>query len=226
MFIPLKDENPTSRFPLITILFIALNVVVFFYQIFSPEGLQYHVLRLGAIPYEITHFRSLTIPRIPRLFPPLTLVTAMFLHGGLLHLGGNMLYLWIFGNNVEDYLGSARFILFYLLCGLAASFTHIIFNPNSTVPMIGASGAIAGILGAYLILFPQARVMTLIFLFVFIEIVPVPAAFFLLLWFFLQVMNVGLGGGVAWFAHIGGFLAGIVLVQVFKPRRRQKVWLN
>ncbi|HHF42892.1 MAG: rhomboid family intramembrane serine protease [Candidatus Aminicenantes bacterium] len=226
MFIPLKDENPTSRFPLITLLFIGLNVVIFFYQIFSPEGLQYHVLRLGAIPYEITHFRTLALPRIPRLFPPLTLLTAMFLHGGLLHLGGNMLYLWIFGNNVEDYLGSLRFILFYLICGLAASFTHIIFNPNSTVPMIGASGAIAGILGAYLILFPHARVMTLVFLFVFIEIVPVPAAFFLLLWFFLQVMNVGLGGGVAWFAHIGGFLAGIFLVRLFKPRRTQKIWLN
>lgn len=226
MFIPLRDVNPTSRFSIVTVFFIAINVLIFFYQLFSPEGLQYHVLRMGAIPYELTHFRSLAIPSVSRLFPPLTLLTAMFLHGGFLHLGGNMLYLWIFGNNIEDYLGPLRFILFYIICGLAASLTHIIFNPNSTVPMIGASGAVAGILGAYLILYPQARVLTLVFLFIFIEIVPVPAAFFLLLWFFLQVMNVGLGGGVAWFAHIGGFLAGVFLIRIFKPRRRARFWVN
>ena len=226
MFIPLRDENPTTRFPFITVLFIVLNVLIFFYQIFSPEGLQYHVFRMGAIPYELTHFRSLAFPHVPRLFPPLTLLSAMFLHGGFLHLGGNMLYLWIFGNNIEDYLGPFRFILFYIICGLAASLTHVIFNPNSTMPMIGASGAIAGILGAYLMLYPQARVMTLVFLFIFIEIVPIPAAFFLLLWFFLQVMNVGFGGGVAWFAHIGGFLAGVLLIRVFNPRRRARLWVN
>jgi membrane associated rhomboid family serine protease len=220
MFLPLKDDNPTTRIPYVTVLLLALNILVFFFQMLSPSGLQYYVLRMGAIPYEITHFTSLPIPNVPRLPPPLTLLTAMFLHGGLLHLLGNMLYLWIFGNNIKDYLGSIRFVLFYLLSGLGASLTHIIFNPNSQVPMIGASGAIAGVLGAYLILYPRANVKTLIFLFFFIRIVPIPAAIVLGLWFFLQIMNVGMGGGVAWFAHIGGFLVGILLIKIFSGRGR------
>jgi membrane associated rhomboid family serine protease len=220
MFIPLRDDNPTARIPYVTVLLLAANILVFFFQLFSPSGLEYYVLRMGAIPYEITHFTSLTVPNVPRLPPPLTLLTAMFLHGGILHLLGNMLYLWIFGNNIEDYLGSFRFILFYLLSGLGASLTHIIFNPNSQVPMIGASGAIAGVLGAYLILYPRANVMTLVFLFFFIRIVPIPAAIVLGLWFFLQIMNVGMGGGVAWFAHIGGFLVGVLLIKILSGRRR------
>jgi membrane associated rhomboid family serine protease len=212
MFIPLKDYNPTRRFPIVTIIFIALNMVIFFYQVASPEGLQYHVFRAGAVPYEITHFTSLT--EVPRLFPPLTLLTSMFLHGGLFHLLGNMLYLWIFGNNIEDYLGSVRFVFFYVICGLGASLTHILFHPNSKIPMIGASGAIAGILGAYLVLFPNARVKTL----VFIWIVPVPAFFLLIIWFFGQVMNIGMSGGVAWFAHIGGFLIGLFIIAYYKQK--------
>lgn len=232
MFIPLKDENPTSRFPLVTVLFIALNIFIFFYQLFSPEGLQYFVYKMGTIPYEITHFKPLALvvyesrEPISRLSPPLTLITSMFLHGGFLHLFFNMLYLWIFGNNIEDFLGPIRFIIFYLLSGLGASLTHIIFNPNSQVPMIGASGAIAGVLGAYLILYPGARVLTFVFLFFIIRIIPIPAAFVLGLWFLLQVMNVGIGGGVAWFAHIGGFLIGIVLIKVFTEKRRPKVWIH
>ncbi|MGD2295662.1 MAG: rhomboid family intramembrane serine protease [Candidatus Aminicenantes bacterium] len=227
MFIPLRDENPTSRFPVITLLFIALNIVIFFYQLFSPGGPEYLVYRMGAIPYEITHFKSLmlvsglTSEPIARLSPPLTLITSMFLHGGFFHLLFNMLYLWIFGNNVEDFLGAFRFILFYLISGLGASLTHIIFNPNSQVPMIGASGAIAGVLGAYLILYPRARVMTLIFF----SVVPIPAAIVLGLWFFLQVLNVGVGGGVAWFAHIGGFLVGLGLIKLI-TRKRPRVWIH
>lgn len=220
MFIPLRDDNPTRRIPYVTVLLLALNILVFVVQVFSPSGLEYYVLRMGAIPYEITHFTSLPIPDVPRLPPPLTLLTAMFLHGGIFHLLGNMLYLWIFGNNIEDYLGSFRFILFYLLSGLGASLTHIIFNPNSQVPMIGASGAIAGVLGAYLILYPRANVLTLVFLFFFIRIVPIPAAIVLGFWFLLQVMNVGMGGGVAWWAHIGGFLVGILLIKIFSGRGR------
>lgn len=219
MFIPLKDENPTSRFPYITVFFIGLNILIFFYQIFSPQGLQYYVYKLGTIPYEITHFKTLSL--FPRTFPPLSLITSMFLHGGLFHLFGNMLYLWIFGNNIEDFLGPFRFVLFYLISGLGASLTHIIFNPNSQAPMIGASGAIAGVLGAYLILYPTARVLTL----VFIWILPIPAAIILGLWFFAQVMNLGLGGGVAWFAHIGGFLIGFVLIRVYS-KRRYRVWIH
>ena len=215
MFIPLRDENPTRRVPIFTLLLIAVNVVVFAVQVFSPLSLPYYVLRMGTIPYEITHFTTVQGLPVERISPVLALVVSMFLHGSLFHLLGNMLYLWIFGNNVEDFLGPVRFVLFYLVCGLSAAGTHIVFNPNSTVPMIGASGAIAGILGAYFLLYPRARVDTL----VFIWILPVPAAFILGLWFLGQILNIGLGGGVAWFAHIGGFLAGLVLVRVFAKRR-------
>ncbi len=233
MFVPLKDENPTSRFPYITVFFIALNILIFLCQFFSPQGLQYYVLKMGAIPYEITHFTTVSFVSpesqepVSRLLPPLSLMASMFLHGGFLHLFGNMLYLWIFGNNIEDFLGSFRFILFYLLSGLGASLTHIVFHPNSQVPMIGASGAIAGILGAYLILYPRARVLTFVFLFFFIRILPIPAYFILGIWFILQVLNVGLGGGVAWFAHIGGFLIGIALIKIYtRKRRKVKSWVH
>lgn len=222
MFIPLKDENPTRRFPIITIFIIALNTAIFLWQIFSPAGLEAHILRLGAIPYEITHFRSLD-PEV-RVPPWLTLITAMFVHGSLFHLLGNMLYLWIFGNNVEDYLGSIRFIFFYLICGLAASLSHIVTHPTSRIPMVGASGAIAGVLGAYFVLYPGAKVLTLMFFFFFIRIIAVPAGFFLGFWFLMQILNVGLGGGVAWYAHIGGFLAGLLLVRVQPKRRRFYYW--
>jgi membrane associated rhomboid family serine protease len=222
MFLPLKDENPTSRVPVFTFLLIAANVAMFAYQVLSPQGLGFHVFRMGAVPYELTHFT--TLPGLPRLAPPLTLLTSMFVHGGLFHLLGNMLYLWVFGNNIEDYLGPVRFVLFYLFTGLGASVTHIVFHPNSTIPVVGASGAIAGILGAYLVLYPGARVLTL----VFIWIVPVPAAILLMLWFFGQLMNVGLGGGVAWFAHIGGFLIGILLISRSRLRKppAPRVWVN
>jgi len=220
MFIPLKDENPTQRFPVVTVVLITLNVLVFLYQIFSPEGLQYSIYRMGAIPYEITHFT--TISQLPRISPPLTLLTSLFLHGSFLHLFGNMLYLWIFGNNIEDFLGPFRYILFYLLSGLGASLVHIIFHPSSMIPMIGASGAIAGVLGAYFLLYPGARVITLVFFW----ILPVPAFFILGLWFVAQVMNIGIGGGVAWFAHVGGFLIGIALIRIYVKRRRIPRWVQ
>lgn len=224
MLIPLRDENPTRRFPAVTILIIALNVVIFLGQALSPRGLDYYSSRMGVVPYEITHFESLEPGR--RLAPGLTLLASMFIHGGLFHLLGNMLYLWIFGNNVEDYLGSFRFIFFYLVSGLGAAFTQVLFSPGSRIPMIGASGAIAGVLGAYFILFPRARVMTFVFLFVFIRVLPIPAAYVLGFWFLAQVLNIGLGGGVAWFAHIGGFLVGIALVLAFRRLRRPPAWVN
>jgi len=214
MFIPLKDENPTYRVPYITGLLISLNILVFLYQIFSPQGLQLSVLKMGVIPYEITHFT--TVSGIPRLAPPLTLLTSMFLHGGLFHLLSNMLFLWIFGNNIEDYLGHVRFAVFYLVCGVGAAMTHIVFHPGSTIPMVGASGAIAGILGAYFLLYPRARVLTLIF----IWIIPVPAAVILGVWFVSQLLNVGIQGGVAWFAHIGGFLIGMIWIRTLMRRRK------
>ncbi len=220
MFIPLKDENPTQRFPIVTVVLITLNVLIFLYQIFSPQGLQYSIYRMGAIPYEITHFT--TISHLPRISPPLTLLTSLFLHGSFFHLFGNMLYLWIFGNNIEDFLGPFRYILFYLVSGLGASLVHIIFHPSSMIPMIGASGAIAGVLGAYFLLYPGARVLTIVFFW----IIPVPAFFILGLWFVAQVMNIGIGGGVAWFAHIGGFLIGVALIRIYVKRRRVQRWVQ
>jgi membrane associated rhomboid family serine protease len=219
MFIPLKDENPTLRFPIITVILIAINCLVFIYQVASPQGLEYYVLKFGIIPYEITHWHLEA--GVPRVAWPLSLLTGILLHGSLFHLLGNMLYLWIFGNNVEDFLGLLRFSFFYLTCGIAASLIQVAFSPNSQVPMIGASGAIAGLLGAYLVLFPSARVKTLVFLFFYITVISVPAWIILGIWFVLQLFNIGLGGGVAWFAHIGGFLIGIGLIMSQIKRRRK-----
>ena len=215
MFIPLKDDNPTLKFPYITILLIAINGIVFIYQFSLGIGAERFILRMGAVPYEITHFTD-RLPYSP--FPvQLTILTSMFIHGDILHLLGNMLYLWIFGNNIEDSVGHFRFVIFYLLCGTAASFTHIIMNINSLVPMVGASGAIAGILGAYLLLYPRARVLVLIWLLFFIRTVWIPSIIVLGLWFILQIYSVSLGGsGVAWFAHIGGFAAGFILIKFFE----------
>jgi membrane associated rhomboid family serine protease len=216
MFLPLRDDNPTSRFPFVTVGLIAANVLIFLAQATAPHGLEQAVLRFGAVPYAVTHFRSLAgASAVP---PLLTLLTSMFLHGSLFHLMGNMLYLWIFGNNIEDRLGPFRFALFYLACGTAAALTHVAFAPSSRVPMIGASGAIAGVLGAYALLYPRARVRTLVFLVFYIDVVAVPAGLILGIWFALQVLNVGIGGGVAWFAHIGGFLAGLLLIRLARRR--------
>lgn len=212
MFIPLRDENPTSRLPVVTVLLIAANVAVFILQAAAPHGIELAAVRFGAVPYNITHFRSLAGTAG---FPPLlTLLTSMFLHGSLFHLLGNMLYLWIFGNNIEDRLGPVRFVLFYLVCGVAAALAHVLALSSSRTPMIGASGAIAGVLGAYWVLFPRARVMTFVFLIFYIDVVPVPAGIVLGLWLLIQVLNIGMGGGVAWFAHVGGFLAGVVLIRL------------
>jgi len=218
LLLPLKDDNPTSSFPFVTIALILANGLIFFHQIrldFAES--QRFIFQWGAIPYQITHGEVLHVaPWIPL---PLTLFSSMFLHGGFLHLFGNMLYLWIFGNNIEDTLGHFRFFLFYLVCGLFAAAVQIFSAPDLTVPMIGASGAIAGILGAYLLLFPGARVLTLFFIFVFIRLIRIPAIIILGLWFFIQLLGVGTAtSNVAFFAHIGGFIAGLILVKPFQPR--------
>lgn len=218
--IPLKDDNPTKTFPFVTIAIITVNIAVYVYQLTLGEKAEtLFILRAGAIPYEITHF--VDIRPLAFIPPPLTLLTAMFVHGGLLHVGGNMLYLWIFGDNIEDRLGHLRFFVFYLLAGLIASLAHIILLPNSTLPMIGASGAIAGVLGAYFLLYPRANVLTLVFFFFFVDIVRIPAIVFLGLWFMFQLLSSGAGGGIAWYAHIGGFAAGVVLVKLFERRKRR-----
>lgn len=215
--IPLYDDNPTRSPAYVTVAFIALNVLVFFYEIsLHPVDLREFVHGYGVIPVRVTSD--------PTADAYLTVVTSMFLHGGWMHLIGNMLYLWIFGNNVEDACGHGRFIVFYLLAGVAAAATQIFLHPNSTVPMIGASGAVSGVLGAYLMLYPRARVLVLVPIFFFVRFFYVPAVVLLVVWFALQLLSgwatLGdTGGGVAFWAHIGGFVAGIVLIPFFKRRR-------
>ncbi|MBI5902594.1 MAG: rhomboid family intramembrane serine protease [Deltaproteobacteria bacterium] len=218
--IPLKDDIPSSTFPFVTISIIVINVLVFVYQTaIGIQGAETFIYRTAAIPYDITHF--LDAPTRSVAPPPFTILTSMFVHGGLFHIAGNMLFLWIFGDNVEDTLGHFRFVIFYLFTGTAASLTHIIMEPASTVPMIGASGAIAGVLGAYFILFPKANIKTLIFLFFFVSVVRIPAVVFLGFWFVLQLLSSGAAGagGIAWYAHIGGFIAGAATVLLLRPGR-------
>ncbi len=219
--IPLRDENPTRSFSFITIFLIVLNSIFFLYELSLGSFLEYAIRRYAVIPYDFVNFLNLK-----QFF---TLLSSMFLHGGLLHLGGNMLYLWIFGNNIEDVLGHYKFLIFYLLCGISASLVHIFTNPHSMLPTIGASGAVSGMLGAYFVLFPQAKVLTLLPVFYFVRIVKVPAFFFLGFWILFQFLSgiaapggegVSGEGGVAWFAHIGGFLAGILLLPIFYRRKK------
>jgi len=220
--IPLRDDNPTVLWPLVTIALILANAAVFFYELsLDPRLLESLIYQMGMVPAAVT---GSFIPGTGGYF---TLVTSMFLHGGWMHVIGNMLYLWIFGNNIEDSMGHLRFILFYLITGLAAAAAHLAFNAASTVPTIGASGAVSGVLGAYLVLFPHARVQTLVTLGFFIRIIYVPAWVLLLFWIGLQLLNQALApidpaaGGVAYAAHIGGFAAGLVLIPLFRKHRRR-----
>ncbi len=221
--IPLRDDNPTTIKPVLTIALIVINSLIFLWQIsLGSEGFQAVVLSLGVTP--VTLIGNETLPPELYLVPPtLTVLTSMFLHGGWMHLIGNMLYLWIFGNNIEDAMGHVRFIFFYLLSGVAAALVQALPNATSAVPMIGASGAISGVLGAYLLLYPRAQVLVLIPLGYFSRLIHLPAVFVLGFWFVLQLINSALAGpgagGVAWGAHIGGFLAGMVLIPFFKYRR-------
>ena len=255
--LPLKDNIPTDRFPVVTVVIIALNVLMFFgFQQATWNGGgfevdQQNVMEYAEIPYEITHpgeacgaLGSLDDPDTqivcgekeelteagakPDGDQPatwITLLTSMFMHGGLLHIAGNMLFLWIFGNNVEDSMGRAKFVVFYLLGGLAATGAHIVLDTNSAVPTLGASGAVAAVLGAYALLYPKARVVTLIFIIIFVTVIELPAWLVLFGWWILQLLSAasqsGLeGGGVAYGAHIGGFLFGLALIKLFASRRR------
>lgn len=217
--IPLKDDNPTRSIPFVTISLIVANVAVFVWELMlPPDAYRTLVQTMGVTPSSLTHL-PLEAGRL--VHGGLTLLVAMFLHGSILHVAFNMLYLWIFGNNVEDVMGHGRFLLFYLACGLIASFTQVAASPLSKVPMIGASGAVSGILGAYVVLFPAARVLTLVFLVFFIRVIPVPAIILLGFWFLLQLLDAGpvAPGGVAVLAHIGGFVAGAALIAAFRRRR-------
>ena len=219
--IPLRDDNPTEITPVVTVAFIVMCVLVFLYEISLPASMnEAFVYMYGAIPAVVFGHVQLP-PELMNLPAYGTLISSMFLHGGWMHLIGNMLYLWIFGNNIEDVMGHAKFIVFYGVCGVIAALSHAIIDPESTIPMVGASGAISGVLGAYLLLYPRARVLVFIPIGFFSQMIYVPAAIVLGLWFLLQLFSGGMsfgheGGGVAFFAHIGGFLAGMVLIGLFK----------
>ncbi|MGH7492356.1 MAG: rhomboid family intramembrane serine protease [bacterium] len=220
--IPLKDDNPRVTFPLINTLLIVVNVAVFLHEMFLPEvEMEQFIQSYGAIPLHVSqgmHYSGL--------------FTSMFLHGGVLHILGNMLYLFIFGDNIEGSMGSIRYLVFYVLCGIGAAISHILIDPGSEVPMVGASGAISGVLGAYMLTYPKARVLVLLPILFYVSTFRVPAVVVLGLWFLNQLISgffstgndQNLGGGIAWFAHIGGFVLGILLVKFFAKKQRDADW--
>ncbi len=219
--IPLRDNLPTRQLPIITVIIIGLNAYVYLKEfLLGSYAARRFIVYYGLIPCGLTGQCDI----VGRAFSPeVTLLTSMFVHAGFFHVAGNMLYLWIFGNNIEDSMGKIRFIIFYLLSGLGVAFAQVLLNPASQVPMVGASGAVSGILGAYLLLFPHARVLTLIPLGFFTQLAEIPAVIVLGFWIVVQLANGVLtfnfeGGGVAWFAHIGGFAVGILLIGLFKRR--------
>ena len=216
--IPIRDILPTRRFPIVNTILIVANSLAFLYEIALGDGAHGLILQAGLVPSELLQGDA------PDRY--LDVVTSMFLHGGWMHVIGNMWFLNIFGDNVEDVLGRMRYVVFYLFAGVGAALLQVAMSPDSTTPMIGASGAIAGVLGAYIWMFPRARVVTLIPLFIFIEFIELPAFLFIGVWFLLQFVQ-GLGsmggastGGVAWWAHIGGFIAGLLLIFLLRPRDR------
>lgn len=223
--IPLRDSTKSRSFPIVNITLILANILVFIWTLgLSAEQQNFIATSYGLIPARVQAQLSAGYP-FPVIFLPF--ITAMFLHGGWLHLLGNMLYLWIFGDNVEDRMGHLPYLIFYLTVGVIGSLAHIMANPGSQIPIIGASGAIAGVLGAYFLAYPRSRILTLVPLLFFITIVQIPAFFFLPIWFILQLVNVygttGVASTVAWWAHIGGFLAGMLLVNLF-PRKRYHIY--
>jgi len=224
--IPLRDDAPRGSYPYVTVLFIAVNVAVFVYQLKlsfeSPGAVEAFVYSFGAVPAKVSAALAGEYSLQSGLLP---LLSSIFLHGGFFHLLGNIWFLWIFGDNVEDELGHFTYALFYLGCGLIASVAHFLANPGSSIPAVGASGAIAGVMGAYVIRYPWAKIVTLIPLFIFFTTVELPAVVILVYWFVIQFVSgaasIGSeGGGVAWWAHVGGFVAGAVLIW-FRPRRRR-----
>jgi membrane associated rhomboid family serine protease len=231
--IPLKDDMPTRSAPVVTVALIALNVLTYLYQTSlqidsGGEGAaaaQAFAMEFGLVPCRLTGACHLA-GDLPS--PVFTVFSSMFLHGGLFHIAGNMLYLWIFGHNVEDTLGHGRYVVFYLASGVVAAATQTIVDQSSRVPMIGASGAISGVLGAYFLLFPHAKVLTLVIFGFFWRLVSIPALVVLGFWMVVQILNgvgsLGVGGGVAWFAHIGGFFAGMGLVLLVRPKPSLRPW--
>jgi membrane associated rhomboid family serine protease len=238
--IPLKDSTPSRTVPVVVIALIVLNCLVFLLQL--GTGLERSVLAFGSVPYYVTHpgvkeavyqevpvryetwlgtalrMEAVEVPR-PRWGPFGSLFSYMFLHGDLFHILFNMLFLWIFGNNIEGAFGHGKFVAFYFICGLAAALVQSVFTPNATTPMVGASGAVSGVMGAYFLLFPRSRILTLVPFIFFMEMIWLPAFIFLGFWFLLQFLSIGSSSNVAFLAHIGGFVAGMLLTRLFRPRR-------
>ena len=215
--LPLRDSIPSNSKPIVTMALIVVNAVIFLYEI-------------SLDPFSANHLIG-TYGLVPAHLDPVALITSMFLHGGWMHVIGNMWFLWIFGDNVEDILGPGKYLLFYLTCGVLAGLTQVVLSPGSNVPTIGASGAIAGVMGAYMAKFPRSRIITLIFVFVFITTIDLPAVVLLVYWFVIQLFS-GIGtiataspgeGGTAWFAHVGGFLAGYLLIRLMKTKRAHRL---
>lgn len=230
MLIPLRDEKRLKKTPYVTFAIISINVLVFLYQLtMSPLQLNVFYSKYALFPAAITQ-EFFGGPRFsnPMLLRPafLTIFTSMFIHGGLLHIFGNMLYFWVFGNNIEDTIGPLRFAIFYLISGVGAAAAHIASAPSAAIPTIGASGAIAGVLASYLIIYPRVRILTIVPVFFFITLIRIPALLFVGLWFVLQALqgvtslgSAAASSGIAWFAHIGGFLAGTILAFIFMPKQ-------
>src|SRR5216684_5148064 len=219
MFIPLKDINPSRSYPVVNISLILVNVVVFLYQFtLTPHQFKVFVLANSMVPARIPAFLAGNTGFEVAFLP---LLTSMFLHSGLAHIAGNMLFLWIFGDNIEDFFGHLVYGLFYLVCGVGAGLLHILFNLHSTIPALGASGAISGVMGAYMLLYPRERILTLVFFF----LIPIPAFVILGYWFLLQflagisALGAGASGGVAWWAHVGGFLLGMLITMTARAQR-------
>jgi membrane associated rhomboid family serine protease len=231
--IPLRDSHPSGTFPFVTIGLILVNSLVWLYEISLGPKLDRFLFEYGLTPLQFIYFYKLPGGFVANDLVPL--FTSMFIHAGWLHVIGNMWFLWIFGDNVEDRLGHFRYLLFYLLCGIGASLIHVIFNPNSPIPTVGASGAISGVLGAYLVSYPHARIHTLLIIFIIIRFIELPAFIFLIAWFLFQFLSGAsqLGaapdsGGVAYWAHMGGFVVGIVLLWIMpkNPDRQRPTWID
>ncbi len=232
--IPIRDRNPSGTFPFVTIGIIFINVSIFLYELSLGSDLNAFLYQYGIVPIKVAHYyRSPDLTLIDTFFP---FLSSIFLHAGFVHLIGNMWFLWIFGDNIEDKLGHIKYLVFYILCGTIASSTHVFFNTQSKIPCIGASGAIAAVLGAYMVTFPRARVTTIVPIFFFIQIIELPAVIVLGFWILIQFFSGAVslsespsGGNVAWWAHVGGFVSGIILfytirILLVKKPTRQKYW--
>ena len=229
--IPIKDLNPSRSTPVVTILIIVACTLIFTYEVLLPPDYREIFIRMFAvIPYEV--MSGTDVPPPDPLTPYGNLISYQYLHGGLLHIFGNMLFLWVFGDNVEDRLGKVKYFLFYTFCGIVAALIQSVVSPNSTIPLIGASGAISGVLGAYAVLFPRAQIVTLIFIFFFVDVIVLPALLWIGIWFLIQFISALISinhlsmGGVAWFAHIGGFLTGVLLTRLFFVGGREGKFLT